>query len=134
MDQRHCQAVSWRPSGNSSRQISILPSGSDQESVYKIRPFSLKVIDQRGCLGQSYLKMRTVSTVEKLLQELYTYESMRNAGVITPSLSIGHLIVTIGTRDFDFGLVVIEEPIDDRFITKYFPQMQDPDLWKALSK
>jgi len=67
------------------------------------------------------------------IQELYSYELLRRAGVNAPRVGSARLWITIGEEKHYFGVYTLIEPVDKSFLTKrYGSGANDGNLYKCL--
>jgi len=67
------------------------------------------------------------------IQELFSYELLRRAGVSVPRVGSARLWITIGEIKHYFGVYTLIEPVDKSFLTKrYGSDANDGNLYKCL--
>ena len=70
---------------------------------------------------------------ESQIQEIYSYELMRRAGVNACRVGSARLWITIGEEKHYFGVYALIEPVDKSFLTKrYGSGANDGNLYKCL--
>ncbi len=135
--------VGIRTRGNTTR---MLPE--DEDGLHRAH-FALKFDEtfdaQEGTEEYAALKDRSFCGLDKLnlkwnlwmdashIHELYCYELLREAGVISPSVSLVSLDICIGGSLVHYGVYTMIEPVDKPFLTKRFgKQANDGNLYKCL--
>lgn len=134
--------VGFRTRGNTTR---ILP---EDEAGFHRAHFALKFDEtfglENGTAEYAALHNRSFCGLDKLdlkwnlwtdlshIRELYCYELLAEAGVITSRVSLTTLDICIEGRLIHYGVYLMVEPVDKQFLTRRFGrQANDGNLYKC---
>ncbi len=144
--------VGFRTKGNIfSRRLPVYKNAANEIIGYQQVSFQLEFNETFEYLENSTqykdLKDRRAFDLEQLnfkyikaddtaaVTELMAYELYRDAGVVTSATSLAIIYFDIEGTVVPYGLFLLQEPIDDVFVKRYFGRNQDGtvgDLYKAV--
>lgn len=136
--------VGIRTRGNTSRVIPEDGDGKFHRAHFALR-FDETLGLTEGTPEYAERKQRTFCGLEKLnlkwhmwtddshIRELFCFDALNKAGVLAPQVSLATLTIDIEGRQVDYGVYMMIEPIDKKFLTKRFGKAaNDGNLYKCL--
>ncbi|MBN2444320.1 MAG: CotH kinase family protein, partial [Spirochaetales bacterium] len=140
--------IGIRTRGNESRRLPV-QNGRYQKTHFKIKfdetfdtdenSFEYVRKNNRRFAGMKALnfKWSRYFTWDKYpntskINELFSYELLKKAGVTAPNMSLATLTFRIEGKTVDYGIYGIVEHVDKEFLTKRFGSDNDGDLYKCL--
>jgi spore coat protein CotH len=134
--------VGFRTRGNTSRRSPQDIDGNPVRACFKIKfkeTFDLKKgtpeyqkRKTRKFAGLRTLNLRwNTNDDNTMIKELYSYNAFNKIGVYTSRISPVRLIIKAGSKEMDYGIYQIIEPIDKDFLKKRFGgKHNDGNLYK----
>ncbi len=142
--------VGFRTKGNIfSRVLPVIKAGDEiigyQQVSFQLE-FNATFEYQEGSTEYTSLKSREVFDLEQLnfkrvrdddyaiVTESFAYDVFRDAGVVTSNTSFAIIYFNIEGTIVPYGLFMLQEPIDDVFVERYFGKNNDDtigDLYKC---
>jgi hypothetical protein len=134
--------VGFRTRGNTSRTWPQDINGNPKRAAFKIK-FNKTFDLEEGTDEYEERKDRRFATMKALnlrwntngdttmIRELYAYNAFNKIGVYTSRITPVRLIVKSGSREMDYGVYYVIEPVDKDFLKKRFGKKHnDGDLYK----